>query len=46
MGIFQLFTEFLPVFSEGRGPKIFFKKKILEKTIDNISHHKKYHFGH
>ena len=41
MGIFRFFTEILPVFSEGRGPKNFLKKKVLETTINNISRHKK-----
>ena len=41
MGIFQFFIDFLPVFSEGRGPKNVLKKKILEKYSKNISYHKK-----
>ena len=41
MGNFQFFIDFLPVFSEGRGPKNVLKKKILEKYSKNISYHKK-----
>ena len=33
MGIFRVFTEILPAFSEGRGPKNFLEQKILETYL-------------
>ena len=41
IGHFSVFTEILPVFSEGRGPKNFLEKKILETYLWNISNYKK-----
>ena len=36
MGIFRFFTEILPVFSEGRGPKIFWRKKYLKHIFETF----------
>ena len=40
MGIFSVFPVFLPIFSEGGGPKKFLEQKILKTYSKNIFDYK------